>query len=714
MKPLQLWGGLECSVVRLQDGYRDQLRETGHETRPGDLEAIAALGIRTLRYPFLWERICPKRPDMQDWGWQDARAAELRRLDITPIAGLLHHGSGPRYTSLADPEMPRLFAAFAGRVAARYDWIRDWTPVNEPLTTARFSGLYGFWYPHGTSEKLFWHLLLNQIEATIRAMAAVRAVRSDARLIQSEDLARILATPDMEAEAAFQNHRRWLTWDLLAGKVTKDHPLWPRIARHGLGERLRALAGNPCPPDMLGVNHYLTSNRFLDGREAPGREHRDIEAIRIHAAPPTLEALLRESWERYRLPIAMTEVHNGCTREEQMRWFSQAWNAALTLRDEGADIRAVTSWALMGCMDWASLLMRREGIYEPGAFDIRGGKARPAALGRLLAGLATESPPAAPVDHLVKGPGWWNRPVRFTFPPYGPHAAEKELSPPGSPVLVIGRGRLGLALEAACRLRGLGVRVVQRPVVDVTSSCDIENAIAACRPWAVINACAITSMARAERQPELCFATNSAGAASVAAICARHDIPCVTCSSHLVFSGRGRAAYCEDDAPDPGNIYGKSKLKAEELVERRGGRQLIIRSAAFFGRGGLATRLASQLSQGRPVCVPDSHTFTPSYLPDVANAILDLLIDGESGIWHLSNAEAVSWAGFAAKLASALGVETSRIRTHAVRSGECRNTALGSQRGRMLPSLDNAVMRFAADFTAGPGPHACAKPGTGP
>ena len=36
----------------------------------------------------------------------------------------------------------------AARVAARYPWVLDWTPVNEPVTTARFSGLYGHWYPH--------------------------------------------------------------------------------------------------------------------------------------------------------------------------------------------------------------------------------------------------------------------------------------------------------------------------------------------------------------------------------------------------------------------------------------------------------------------------------------------------------------------------------------------------------------------------------------
>jgi dTDP-4-dehydrorhamnose reductase len=361
----------------------------------------------------------------------------------------------------------------------------------------------------------------------------------------------------------------------------------------------------------------------------------------------------------------------------------------------------------MGGMDWASLMMRRDGLYEPGAFDIRGGKARPTAMCRVLESLARDKPLPSPLDRLAAAPGWWKRPVRFTRPPYGPVAPESNQQPDpqpdpqfgGPPLLVIGRGRLGLALEAACRLRGLNVQVVQRPLVDVTSAAAIENAIAAARPWAVINATAFTSVTQAERHPELCFAINSAGAASVAAICARHDIPCVTCSSHLVFSGSGGALYCEGDATDPRSVYGRSKERAELLVGARGGRQLIIRSAAFFGGGGFAARLASRLYQGRSVRVPDDHTFTPSYLPDVAHAILDLLIDGESGIWHLSNGEPVSWAGFAARLASALHVDASRV--HGNGRAACRNTALGSHKGRLLPSLDNALMRFAAEFAAG-------------
>src|SRR4051812_5692806 len=95
---LSLWGGVECSVVRIGDSFRDQLAETGHRDRFSDLDAIAQLGIKTLRYPVLWETVAPDRPERPNWSWHDKRLARLRALGVLPIAGLIHHGGGPRYS----------------------------------------------------------------------------------------------------------------------------------------------------------------------------------------------------------------------------------------------------------------------------------------------------------------------------------------------------------------------------------------------------------------------------------------------------------------------------------------------------------------------------------------------------------------------------------------------------------------------------------------
>ena len=94
---LEVWGGIECTVNRVGDRYYDQVELTGHADRPDDLARVAALGIRRLRYPVLWERVAPESPDRLDWRWTDAPLRELRALGMSPIAGLVHHGSGPVY-----------------------------------------------------------------------------------------------------------------------------------------------------------------------------------------------------------------------------------------------------------------------------------------------------------------------------------------------------------------------------------------------------------------------------------------------------------------------------------------------------------------------------------------------------------------------------------------------------------------------------------------
>ena len=165
MSGLELWGGVECTIARIGNTFRNQLEETGHWHRPDDIGLIEALGIRTLRYPILWEAHAPDEHGAPDFSWADGRLAALREHRIDVIAGLLHHGSGPRHTNLLDPHFPTKFADYAAKVAARYPWIRRWTPINEPLTTARFSCLYGHWYPHDRDYATFLVAAVNQCRA---------------------------------------------------------------------------------------------------------------------------------------------------------------------------------------------------------------------------------------------------------------------------------------------------------------------------------------------------------------------------------------------------------------------------------------------------------------------------------------------------------------------------------------------------------------------
>lgn len=422
----ELWGGVECTVNRVGSRFFDQLRRTGHDRRIDDLDAIAGLGVRALRFPVLWERTAPRRPGEHDWTWSDIRLARLRELDIAPIVGLLHHGSGPAYTNLLDPEFPALFADYAGAVARRHPWVETYTPINEPLTTARFSGLYGHWYPHRRSDAAFCRALVHQCRAVQLAMRAIRRINPRAQLLQTEDLGLTLCTPGLIEQADFENARHLLAYDLLCGRVGRGHPLHQYLRRSGITEgELDALRDEP-PPDMLGANHYVTSVRLLDERlehhrarmiGGNGRRaYADIEAVRASAQGFIEPAvLLRRLWMRYRIPLVLTEVHLACVDvAEQIRWFHELWDSARRCRELGVDVRAVTAWSLFGAYDWHCLVTREHGCYEPGAFDVRDGPPRITELGEYLRGLGS----GRDLDHpALEQPGWWRRAERLLYPP---------------------------------------------------------------------------------------------------------------------------------------------------------------------------------------------------------------------------------------------------------------------------------------------------------
>ena len=609
---LELWGGFECTVARVQSAFRNEAEETGHAGRPEDLDAAAALGIRTLRYPALWETISPDDPDACEWGWHDERFDRLRRLEIRPIVGLLHHGSGPRYTNLVDPEFPELFARHAKRVAQRYPWTDLFTPVNEPLTTARFSALYGHWYPHQASMGPFLRALVNQCKATVLAMRAIRRVTPGAQLIQTEDIGKVFSTPALAEQARFENQRRWLSLDLLCGKVDRSHPWHAILLGHGIPERDIALfLDADATPDIVGVNHYLTSERFLDDdrRAYPphlwgsnGRQHyADAEAVRIDLPQSELgpKARLREVLERYGRPVAVTEVHHGCSRDEQLRWLHEVWTATAELKTEGRDVRAVTIWSLMGAVDWNSLLTARNGVYEPGAFDVRAPAPRRTALGRAAASLVR----TGRFDHPVLGrSGWWRREERFHRPRPAPPAFRA--SRKARPVLITGAtGTLGQAFGRICTVRGLDHVVTDRRSLDVTDPASVSEAIDAHRPWAIINTAGYVRIEQAERELGASRIADALGAEILASACQQHGLPLVSFSSDLVFDGRLGRPYLESDPTCPAGTYGDSRARAERGILASHPGALVIRTSAVFGpwdRHNFAFALLRELIRGGP------------------------------------------------------------------------------------------------------------------
>jgi dTDP-4-dehydrorhamnose reductase len=715
--PLEVWAGLECTLNRVGDRQHDQLALAGHYGRLDDLDRLAELGVRTVRYPVLWEHVTRATTPVVRWTHADAALRRLRELGIEPIVGLVHHGSGPLHTNLLDDGFAEGLATFAGSVAARYPWVTRFTPVNEPLTTARFSALYGLWYPHARDASAFWRALLNQIRATRLAMRAIRAVTPAAELVQTEDLGFTHSTPALQYQADFENERRWLTVDLLTGRVRPGHPMYEYALHSGVcaGEIARAVEDG-CEPAIIGINHYLTSERWLDDRLGHFPEHvhggngrdryADVEAVRVAEACLTgPRRLLQQTWERYGLPVAVTEVHLGCTREQQLRWLHEVWRAALDARDVGVDVRAVTAWAALGTQDWSSLVTRLDGHYEPGLFDVRAPTPRPTALAAMTRALALHGSCAHPA---LDSPGWWHCAERVAYGPCadGSSGASRETGTHERPVLVTGaRGTLGSAVLRLCRERGLACVGTTREVLDIADPEAAHRALDDIRPWAVINAAGYVRVDDAERDHETAHRENVVGAVALAEACAARGISFVTYSSDLVFDGVARAGqpYLETDRPAPLGVYGATKAEAEARVLATHPAALVVRTAAFFGpwdEWNFITLSLRSLASGVPVVAAGDLVVSPTYVPDLVHATLDLMIDGERGIWHLANRGAVTWAELARRAACMTGADGSLVQECASRelglsAARPAYSALESMRGSPMPTLDDALARYA-------------------
>ena len=690
---------------------------TGHDRRIDDIDRLATLGVSAVRYPVLWERTAPDPNGPADWEWSAGRLARLRRLGVRPIVGLVHHGSGPPHTSLTDPAFPRGLAAFAAQVARHYPWVDAFTPVNEPLTTARFSCLYGHWYPHSRHDWAFATALLNQCRAIVMSMAAIRQINPAAALVQTEDFGHTHAPPRLAYQAEFENQRRWITWDLFCGRVGCGHPVWDYFRWAGISEsKLSWFLDHPCPPDVLGVNYYVTSERYLDDRldlyplakhGGNGRErYVDVEAVRI--LPEGLlgaSQLLRQAWERYRLPVAITEAHLGCTREEQLRWWRDVWAAACQARAEGADVRAVTAWSAFGAFDWDSLVTRERGHYEPGSFDVRSDPPRSTALADLVRESATGAQPDHPV---LDGVGWWQRPSRFLFPDAVPATSSVQSA------AQVGNHRgdrnVGPGVRPGLRGSRTGVCITLRRELDIADRESVAAALDTHKPWALINAAGYVRVDDAEIEPDRCRRENAIGPAVLAAVCAARGIELVTFSSDLVFDGRAGRPYRELDPVAPLNVYGTTKAEAERAVLNLLSSALVIRTSAFFSpwdEHNFVAHALKSLRGGSLFAAADDITVTPSYVPDLVNATLDLLIDGANGVWHLANPDPITWADLARSAADLAGFDRTLVLGRPATSFGWRAprpsyTPLVSERGCTLPPLAESLSRLFHEYDSCP------------
>ncbi len=217
-------------------------------------------------------------------------------------------------------------------------------------------------------------------------------------------------------------------------------------------------------------------------------------------------------------------------------------------------------------------------------------------------------------------------------------------------ILVTGnRGMLGTELMQVFGSSGelSGVDVDE---LDITDTERCSSLISDLAPDVIVNAAALTAVDFCESHADEAFRVNADGAGNLAAAAGGARLGHY--STDYVFDGHKPQPYTEHDHPAPRSVYGRSKLRGEELIRERCMNHLILRTAWLFGRHGnnfIRTILAAARA-GRPLRVVNDQRGSPTYARDLAARTATMIETGCRGIFHVTNSGACTWYELAARV----------------------------------------------------------------
>ncbi len=288
----------------------------------------------------------------------------------------------------------------------------------------------------------------------------------------------------------------------------------------------------------------------------------------------------------------------------------------------------------------------------------------------------------------------------------------------GSVLVLGGTGRLGRAVTAEYQRRGRPHEAPSRAEFDLSASASVGGLLETLDPDAVVNLAGFTDVAAAERpeNAEAAIALNVSLPAALARTCARLAIPLVHVSTDFVFDGAQSRPYLEGDAVNPLQVYGATKLDGERAALARNPNVLILRVSTLYGPGRkdppayvdaiLRQAQARTAAGGGVLEVVETPVSSPTYAPDVAPVLVELLDLGVTGIVHVVNDGAASRLELAQATVSLAGLaDRVAVRARPEPDTGLRRPAysvLGTSKlyrvlGRRLPPWKDALRRYVAE-----------------
>ncbi len=233
--------------------------------------------------------------------------------------------------------------------------------------------------------------------------------------------------------------------------------------------------------------------------------------------------------------------------------------------------------------------------------------------------------------------------------------------------LLVSHDVIGVDLEHRAKERS-GVKGIVQGNFDILDEADIRFRVAEIKPDWVVHCAAYTNVDGCEKEPDKAYAVNADGSRNVAKACWGVDARMLYVSTDYVYDGRKDGPYVEADPVNPLNVYGESKLRGErEVLEVLPG-ALVVRTSWLFGLNGpnFVEAILGQVGKKEELDVVADQVGSPTYTPDLADALVRLVEAGATGIVHVSNGGRCSWHGYAKRileLAGAGGIRVNPITT---------------------------------------------------
>ncbi|MDH5218654.1 MAG: dTDP-4-dehydrorhamnose reductase [Gammaproteobacteria bacterium] len=230
-----------------------------------------------------------------------------------------------------------------------------------------------------------------------------------------------------------------------------------------------------------------------------------------------------------------------------------------------------------------------------------------------------------------------------------------------------GAGQLGSDFSRIAISKGHEVVSLSSSDLDISDMDNVHTSVMQHTPDIVLNAAAYTAVDKAESESELAFRINRDGAANLAQVCSRLNIPLIHISTDYVFDGDLTRPYTEGDQANPTGVYGKSKFEGELAVREYCDNHIILRVAWVFGvYGNNFVKTIQRLARERETLkVVADQQGCPTSTRAISMALLQIVanLDKKWGTYHYVCQPATSWHGFA----EAVVAETSRQESLAIK-----------------------------------------------